>query len=198
MSQSDSTSNVPDPLELAWAAGFFDGEGCIRASCDDRHGYRYLSLAVSQVELEPLARFQRAVGCGAITGPHTQRQHPNSRPIYRYHLGKRRDILGVLNLLWPYLSGPKKRQAETAKSEERIAGGTRCKLQTHCKRGHPFEGDNLHILPNGYRLCLECRRATGRESARRRYWQRKSELAKLAARRSRPAAGPSAGQESEA
>lgn len=30
--------------------------------------------------------------------------------------------------------------------------------KTHCKHGHPFEGDNLSLLPNGERVCLTCRR----------------------------------------
>lgn len=30
--------------------------------------------------------------------------------------------------------------------------------QTHCKNGHPFEGSNLQIAPNGWRNCRTCRR----------------------------------------
>lgn len=29
--------------------------------------------------------------------------------------------------------------------------------KTHCKRGHPLSGDNVHIMPNGYRECRKCR-----------------------------------------
>src|SRR6185312_11217064 len=28
---------------------------------------------------------------------------------------------------------------------------------THCKRGHPFGGDNLYIAKNGQRVCKTCR-----------------------------------------
>ena len=28
--------------------------------------------------------------------------------------------------------------------------------KTHCRRGHPFAGDNLHVRPNGARSCRTC------------------------------------------
>lgn len=40
---------------------------------------------------------------------------------------------------------------------------------THCVHGHPFSGDNLHIAPNGRRVCRTCSRdAQRRMKARRR------------------------------
>lgn len=55
--------------------------------------------------------------------------------------------------------------------------------KTHCPQGHPYSGDNLQVKPTGARRCRECarvaaarayhhnmekRRASARESARRR------------------------------
>lgn len=40
------------------------------------------------------------------------------------------------------------------------------KRKTHCHRGHPFEGDNLYVEPNGRRVCLTCKGA--RETERRK------------------------------
>ncbi|MDP9192333.1 MAG: hypothetical protein M3P06_11600 [Acidobacteriota bacterium] len=39
--------------------------------------------------------------------------------------------------------------------------------KTHCKHGHPFEGDNLHLTPTGGRRCVTCMRRRS-EAA----WQR--------------------------
>jgi hypothetical protein len=40
--------------------------------------------------------------------------------------------------------------------------------KTHCKRGHPFDGDNLRISSTtGERICRECIRTKGRERHRR-------------------------------
>ncbi len=32
------------------------------------------------------------------------------------------------------------------------------KDQTHCRRGHPFEGDNVKVESTGFRRCQTCRR----------------------------------------
>lgn len=31
--------------------------------------------------------------------------------------------------------------------------------KTHCRQGHPYEGENLYISPRGYRFCRECMKA---------------------------------------
>lgn len=40
--------------------------------------------------------------------------------------------------------------------------------QTHCKRGHSLEGENLYVYPDGRRLCRPCNRASGRKSDKKR------------------------------
>jgi hypothetical protein len=47
-------------IEVAWAAGFFDGEGCVSAK---RAGRRYnLMIAVTQIDLRPLLKMRRLFG----------------------------------------------------------------------------------------------------------------------------------------
>ena len=48
------------------------------------------------------------------------------------------------------------------------------KNKTHCKYGHPFEGDNLYVYPSGKRDCRAC----GRRRHKERYAQRRAELTK--------------------
>jgi hypothetical protein len=50
-------------------------------------------------------------------------------------------------------------------------------VKTHCKYGHPFEGDNLR-LSNGGRICRTCRRESGRKcDAKRKYQKRRNKRA---------------------
>lgn len=42
--------------------------------------------------------------------------------------------------------------------------------RTHCKRGHPYSGDNLRVV-EGRRLCVTCRRATKLRRWRERFGQ---------------------------
>jgi len=37
------------------------------------------------------------------------------------------------------------------------------KAKTHCPAGHPYEGENLYITPDGRRVCKECNRAAKRK-----------------------------------
>jgi LAGLIDADG-like domain len=94
-------------LELAWAAGFFDGEGCISTS-----NKKYLRISIPQADPRPLLRFQAAVGVGKIRGPlRPPSFKPSYKSLWRYHVYRASDIEFVLEQLWPYLSEPKKKQA---------------------------------------------------------------------------------------
>ena len=91
--------------ELAWAAGFFDGEGSTGA-----HN-RALRLIVGQTETTTLERFQRAVGgLGYIrTRPPPPRAHWKQE--YDWRCDRYADSRAVLEALWPFLSRPKRAQA---------------------------------------------------------------------------------------
>src|SRR3990167_4045118 len=94
-----------DCNEVAWAAGFFDGEGCTYCSRDGRAR----SLSIAQNEAGPLHRFQRAVGAGSVTGPYNAVRQ--TRPHLIWSTAKTADIRMVLMKLWPYLSQPKRDDA---------------------------------------------------------------------------------------
>lgn len=86
--------------ELAWAAGFFDGEGTIfLAKRTNRGAPRYcVEVALSQRNPKPLDEFRRIVGEGTI------KQHPSQGGIYRWRASSA-SACRVLALLSPYLVG---------------------------------------------------------------------------------------------
>lgn len=105
--------------ELAWAAGFFDGEGSIfvnhveRSKHRDRVGcpvYRCTSpvLSIAHVRREPLDRFCVAVG-GRVRGPYKPRT-AKAKPYHRWEASGRASVHRVITLLWRYLSAPKREQ----------------------------------------------------------------------------------------
>jgi hypothetical protein len=106
-------AGVSDPLELAWAAGFFDGEGSTIARTDSaRPAYHQLNVTVPQGcqhGVPPvLRRFQRVMlGMGRITGP-------NGQDIYMLRFSAREEANLVLQLLWPDLGEVKRTQATHA------------------------------------------------------------------------------------
>lgn len=102
-----------DREALAWAAGFFDGEGhagtiLVGASCQPR-----FSLAVTQYELTTLERFQRAVGgIGRIYTGRTPA--PSGRLRSSWQSPRFEVAQAVAAMLWPWLSAPKRAQIASA------------------------------------------------------------------------------------
>lgn len=55
--------------------------------------------------------------------------------------------------------------------------------KTHCSKGHPFSGDNLHIRPNGGRRCKTC----ARDEVVAKYWRGRTRQRDYPSRRVPPA-----------
>ena len=102
-------------IELAWAAGFFDGEGTTGTECyvpGLGRGAPRLRLALSapQVDPRPLQRLSAALGVGSLS---LRPARGNARPIWRWRCNGGA-AERALSALWPYLSEPKREQAMRA------------------------------------------------------------------------------------
>lgn len=100
-------------LDLAWAAGFYDGEGSVSCTSNNGKPFTRVQLSIGQKNdgeeiAEVLLRFQRAVGLGNI-----YRKTAAIREIdqHQFLISKFQDVKDCLRLLWPYLSTIKKHQA---------------------------------------------------------------------------------------
>lgn len=106
----------PDREELAWAAGWFDGEGCIGLySQGPRNStIQRLSLSIAQAESRfNLDRFKQAVGgVGVVGGPY----HRGHKPVYRYNAVGFRSVQAVGAMLWFKLGAPKRLQVSKSLS----------------------------------------------------------------------------------
>jgi len=101
-------------VELAWAAGFFDGEGnvgCYKHSSYKQKTYLRLVAQIAQVDREVLDRFALAVG-GGVTGPYPHKGRVN--PYWRWHQEGTDEIQKIFDLLHPYLSSIKVAQFSKA------------------------------------------------------------------------------------
>lgn len=91
--------------EIAWAAGFFDGEGsCLISS--PRTAY----MSVRQTHPEVLHRFQQAVGFGSIRGPYQQKNKKHS-PYWEWGVGGHTYVQAAVAILWGFLGTVKREQA---------------------------------------------------------------------------------------
>lgn len=110
MPDSSCALSQLDPLLLAWAAGFFDGEGSTFVSeRANRPGYLRLDVSVPQSDHtgipEVLLRFQKAVlGMGSIG-------RPNGDDVYLWRPNGFMEAQATLALLWGHLGAVKRAQA---------------------------------------------------------------------------------------
>lgn len=100
-----------DQLELARAAGFFNGEG---STCSwlrneiNKQPYPQIRLSIGNTEVENLEQFQRAVGYGSINGPWSRNGRKDE---WKYSINILEDIQYVIcDLLWSWLSEEKRNQ----------------------------------------------------------------------------------------
>src|SRR3989441_2361541 len=84
--------------ELAWAAGFFDGEGWA-----NRTG-RGVQARINQADPDGvpavLVKFLRIVGVGRVKGPQIRERR---QPLYYWHATSRSDIARLAQLIGPFL-----------------------------------------------------------------------------------------------
>ena len=178
--------------ELAWAGGFFDGEGSTYPEKHRTHvGYFVPRLYVPQsadigIAVE-LTRLKSALGgLGTISG---LRPAKGSRKAYRrWRVSAPTDVQLGLHLLWPFIGGVKRAQAQgvlqvihsqpdlpRGNPAFGVAGARFC-LRGHDKwnaRLRPFKGrgKNEEDPLNHLRQCLTCVRDAARA---RRNKQRRS------------------------
>jgi hypothetical protein len=101
------------PEELAWIAGFLDGEGFIIAS--KQHGNLYLLVGANQVEPEALRRISRVTKT-KVCGPYQPPSKQKSKPYYVISVGGAR-AEAFIQLLWPYLTEATKYKYYKAKEK---------------------------------------------------------------------------------
>ena len=168
--------------ELAWAGGFFDGEG---STCLDKHrthaNFFVPVLDVPQAAAEGIApelvRLQTAIGFGTISG--IRKSKPPWKPYRRWRVFTVDKVFRALHMLWPFIGSVKREQARRAMQvvlaqPDLVRGnpafgvaGARFCLRGHDKcnaRVRPFKGrgTNEEDPMNHLRQCMTCVREDAR------------------------------------
>jgi hypothetical protein len=163
--------------ELAWAAGFFDGEGHTRVGFVSRRGgtvQAQIKITISQAgSTELLERFRRAVGVGNIYGPYEYRhKRPTQKPFHIFDSGCFATVQHCVCCLWPWLGSIKRAQAANAllawHAHPRKWFKTDGQTRRVCGRGHLVAGSNAYIAKAGNAVCRECRRQWDRDNPKRK------------------------------
>ena len=86
--------------ELAWAAGLFEGEGCVFSAGQNKYGYQYTALAVNMTDEDSVRRFAAAVGVGNVRGPILKTSAFVNKPVWEWRIANFEQVQAVIAMLW--------------------------------------------------------------------------------------------------
>lgn len=162
--------------QVAWAAGLFEGEGCISFYQRDYGSKVQPQMRLGMTDRDVVERFAAIMGCGAIgmVKPGTG----GSKAVFEWRIYEAEKVRELIALLLPFL-GERRR----ARANEVIAKIADVRLhnekKTHCPHGHALEGENLVIEP--YRRAEKvfetrrCRTCRERQAQARRTRRKKTQ-----------------------
>lgn len=104
-------------IDLAWAAGFFDGEGTTTAGdrIDSRTKTkaRKITVSAAQSDRERLDHLASVLGVGNVRGPYAAKG-PNSKPYHVWSVASFQAAQHCVCLMWNWLGSEKRKQAAAA------------------------------------------------------------------------------------
>ncbi len=165
--RSDVPQDTGSPdLAVAWAAGLFEGEGCITLSPQKSGGYQR-SLTMVSTDRDVIDRFRAVFGVGSIR-PRLGRD-PRHKQQWQWRVDRWEDLEPTLRLMLPFF-GERRR----TKALELLAHPTRS--GRFCLRNHPLVGPDADVrLREGrYPECRVCARIRSKRWYAARRQERKS------------------------
>lgn len=103
--------------QIAWAAGLFEGEGCI--SIKPPQGARHMPsirLNISMTDEDVLVRFREAVGCGGVVRLRRPAL-PGKKAVYSWDIGNRTEVARLLEAFLPWFGERRAAKARLALDE---------------------------------------------------------------------------------
>ena len=91
--------------ELAWAGGFFSGEGCISYTSTGKEPQRRVMLHVTNTHLPGLERFNAAVN--GLLRIYKAKPHKGTKQVWRLCGTSFEACQAVITMLWPWLTPEK-------------------------------------------------------------------------------------------
>lgn len=143
----------PSEAEIAWAAGFFEGEGyfsAMKRPLKDGTVRLYPYVGINNTDYDTLVRFAEIIGAGYVKTRKADSKF-NAKPQWRWIVFKRAEVERVLRLLEPWLSPRRLTRAHELFDDRGNLNAPRAA----CRRGHPMTEENIYYW-HGARHCRAC------------------------------------------
>lgn len=102
-------------IELAWAAGFMDGEGHFGVKKEVGRKHALFMFRTGQIDRQVLDRLRAAVDAGKVYGPYP-RKGLNQKPFHNFNIFGD-EAVKAYQQIYPYLSLVKRAQGDAALEE---------------------------------------------------------------------------------
>lgn len=109
LSRVTGTGVSTDPLEVAWAAGFFEGEGSVYFYRGSAKSSPHPILSLASTDEDVLRRFQRIVGRGKVYGPYNK--GAGTKPRFDWQTGSYLNCAEIMRAFLPYLGERRRAKA---------------------------------------------------------------------------------------
>ena len=110
---------------ITWAAGLFEGEGCITTATrknkprklDGEIYYAtYLVAKISMCDKDVLEKLANTLGIGIVKGPYYHKRNKKAKPLYHWQAWNK-EAYTVMDLLSPFLCSRRIAQYKIAKAK---------------------------------------------------------------------------------
>jgi hypothetical protein len=128
-----------DVRELAWAAGLFEGEGCISLTSLSGTQLRYPALTLAMTDRDSVERFRAAVGVGTVYMRPVNRSatFAHKLPLYVWKANSFEGNQAVIALLWYGLNERRRARAREVLLESKASQS----LRTNRRRGEECDAE---------------------------------------------------------
>lgn len=151
-------------VEIAWAAGLFEGEGSATCYKGNKGQKRlYLRLFLDMTDRDVVEKFWRIVDLGSFVGPmgpYGKELKENRKPKWRWYAtgNVARSLVENTGFFSHLCSRRQLRIKEILAEIDAQAPLIKRNSQlTHCKNGHPWNEENT-LHQKGHRQCRACQR----------------------------------------
>ena len=102
--------------EIAWAAGLFEGEGCIYFFRQKHHVLTHVRMSIQMTDPDVLDKFCQFVECGKV-GPQRRYGREHHKPAYVWQISNRPDIERLLLAFKPWFGQRRNAKADVVLAE---------------------------------------------------------------------------------
>ena len=85
--------------DIVWAAGLFEGEGCITTNHKVPNSR---IIIIGMTDQDVMERFVDVMGYGRLLGPYQYVKCKNNKPYWSWQMSKRSEVLRILKMFLPH------------------------------------------------------------------------------------------------